>query len=239
MTTYDLYLESGPRRRKTMIHVPSLLGCVATGATTDEAIAHTPETIRSFLRLLARLGEDVDPDTAFTTRVVEHVTEGQWLGNGSPYLLFTPDRVPLGDDAIEAALHRFDGFDLYWRDWLAGQRDTDLDAAPAGGGRPGRAVVMHVLGARGSYLAAALGSAPGFGRVHSAVERGDVELIPAFAQSRDLIRARVESTTPSERTGVRELPAGPRTLHQALRRMLEHEWEHLLELSRRPGGPQL
>jgi hypothetical protein len=147
--------------------------------------------------------------------------------------------VPLSDDAIQLALDRFDRFDQLWQDWIASQRDVDLDATPATGGRSGRAILMHVLGARGSYLAAALGGAPGFGRIHSAVERGDLDLIPAFAQSRNLIRARVESTSAAERTGVRDLPAGPRTLHQALRRMLEHEWEHLVELSRRPGGPRL
>jgi predicted RNase H-like HicB family nuclease len=239
VTIYDLYLESGPRHRKTMVHVPSLLGCVATGETTEVALAHTPAAIQTFLKLLARLGEDIDPDSPFETRVVEHVTEGQWLGNGSPYLLFAPDLVPLSDDAIQSALDRFDGLDQVWQDWIATQSAPDLDASPSAGGRPGRAVVMHVLGARGSYLAAALGGAPGFGRIHAAVERGELDLISAYAQSRDLIRTRVEATTPAERRGVRELPAGPRTLHQALRRMLEHEWEHLVELSRRPGGPQL
>ena len=28
-----------------------------------------------------------------------------------------------------------------------------------------------------------------------------------------------------------------RTLCKALRRILEHDWEHLAELARRPGGP--
>ena len=31
MVEYKLYVESGPKRRKTMVHVFSLLGCVATG----------------------------------------------------------------------------------------------------------------------------------------------------------------------------------------------------------------
>lgn len=239
MMIYDLYLESGPRHRKTMVHVPSLLGCIATGETTEAALANAPAAIHAFLTTLARFGESVEPDAPFETRVVEHVTEGQWLGNGSPYLLFAPDREPLSDDAIQVVLGRFDGFDHSWQDWIATQSAADLDATPATGGRSGRAIVMHVLGARGSYLAAALGGAPGFGRIHSAVERGELDLIPAFAQSRDLIHARIEATSPAERTGVRELPAGPRTLHQALRRMLEHEWEHLAELSRRPDGPQL
>jgi predicted RNase H-like HicB family nuclease len=239
MTVYDLYLESGPRRRKTMVHVPGLLGCVATGATTEEALANTPSAIRSFLRLLARLGEDVDPGRPFETRVVEHITEGQWLGNGSPYVLFAPDRIPLSDDAIQAVLDRFDGLNQLWQDWISAQRDADLDAVSTAGGRTARDIVTHVLGARGSYLAAALGGAPGFGRIHSSVERGELELMPGLAQSGDLVRARVEATTPDERSGTRELPAGPRTLHQALRRMLEHEWEHLAELARRPSGPTL
>jgi hypothetical protein len=31
VTVHDLYLESGPKRRKTMVHVLDLLGCVAVG----------------------------------------------------------------------------------------------------------------------------------------------------------------------------------------------------------------
>jgi hypothetical protein len=32
---YDLYLESGPKRKKTMVHVLDLLGCIVHGPTTD------------------------------------------------------------------------------------------------------------------------------------------------------------------------------------------------------------
>jgi hypothetical protein len=44
----------------------------------------------------------------------------------------------------------------------------------------------------------------------------------------------VHATTPEEQLAVRELPTGTRTLHKSLRRLLEHEWEHLAELFRRP-----
>jgi len=50
---------------------------------------------------------------------------------------------------------------------------------------------------------------------------------------------RVHATTPAERAAVRERPKDIRTLRKAFRRMLEHDWEHLAELSRRPGGPSL
>lgn len=56
MTTYGLYLESDPRRRKTMVHVLDLLGCVAVGPTTDDAPAATPDAIRAFLGTLRREG---------------------------------------------------------------------------------------------------------------------------------------------------------------------------------------
>lgn len=43
MTEYLFYLESGPQKRKTMVHVLSLLGCVANGPTTEAArVAFSP-----------------------------------------------------------------------------------------------------------------------------------------------------------------------------------------------------
>lgn len=104
MKTYDLYLESGPRRRKTMVHVLELLGCVAVGTTTEDALAATPDAIRVFLRFLKRHGEEVDTEARFETRVAEHITEGDWLGNGSPYLVFAPDLVRLDDEEIALVL---------------------------------------------------------------------------------------------------------------------------------------
>ena len=101
MTVYDLYLESGPRRRKTMVHVLDLLGCVAVGHTTAEAIAATPDAIGAYRRFLHRHGEPVNPDAPIETRVAEHVTKGEWLGNGSPYLVFGPDLDPVTDEEIE------------------------------------------------------------------------------------------------------------------------------------------
>ena len=73
---------------KTMVHVLDLLGCVATGPTTEEAVARTPAMIRAFLELLHRHGEKADPTAAIETAIADHVTEGDWLGNGSPYQLY-------------------------------------------------------------------------------------------------------------------------------------------------------
>lgn len=240
-TTYALYLESGPKRRKTMVHALDLLGCVAVGPTTDEALAATPEAIRAYLRFLRRHDEPgaPSPDAPFTTEVAEHITEGAWLGNGSPYLIFGPDLEPVTEAEMEVYLHRVRWLCDELADWAASQTDAELDAQPVGGGRASRAVLLHVLGSQGAYLAAALGSAPGFSKLAGAAERGQLALADALRQSAALIATQARATTPEQRAAVRELPAGPRTLRKAFRRMLEHNWEHLAELARRPGGPAL
>src|SRR5437879_11842383 len=95
MASYGLYLESGPMRRKTMVHVLDLLGCIANGPTTDEALAATPEAIRAYMRFLRRQGERVEERGAIETHVVEHLTAGRLLGNGSPDIVLGPGLGPL------------------------------------------------------------------------------------------------------------------------------------------------
>ena len=239
MTTYDLFLESGPKRRKTMVHVLALLGCVAVGPTTDDALAATPEAIHAFLRFLRRHGEDADPEAPFTTRVTEHVTEGYFLGNGSPNVAFTPDLEPLTSAEIGRLLLRFAAMSGELAAWAAAQSEAALDAAPPAGGRPARELLRHVLAARGSYLAATLGGSQGLHRIATAAERGEISLPAAFVESTERLIAIVAATTPEQRANPRQIPSGPKTFRQALRRLLEHEWEHLAELSRRPGGPTI
>ncbi|MBF6600272.1 MAG: hypothetical protein IVW36_07170 [Dehalococcoidia bacterium] len=134
MKTYDLYLESGPKRRTTMVHVPSLLGCVATGRTTEEALSVTPDAIRAYRRFMRRhAGESTADDPAFGTRVVEHVTEGQWLGNGSPYIVFAPDLKPVTPARISTFLRRFHALREALASWAAGRAGGLTDSRARAG----------------------------------------------------------------------------------------------------------
>lgn len=235
MSTYALYLESGPKRRKTMVHALDLLGCVALGPTTDAALAASPDAIRAYLRFLRRHGEAgaPDPDAPFTTEVAEHITEGAWLGNGSPYLIFAPDLTPLTDQELAMYLRRIDWLCDDLAAW-ADTHPTDQRAvAPTDGGRTSEAVLLHALAAQGAALAYALGGAPGFNALARAVERGERGVSEALVASARLVTERVRSLTLAERTAVRTLPSGQYTVRKALRRILEHSWEHLLELERR------
>jgi len=241
MVDYPLYLESGPKRRKTMVHVlhPDLLGCVATGPTTDAALAAVPGAIHAYRRFLLRHGEMMDPGAPFTIHIAEHVMEGDWLGEGSPYIMFGPDHGVATDADIAPTLRRSRALRADLAAWAAAQSDADLDAPPPSGSRSARAILLHVLGATGPNLSGALGKAPGFSATHGAATRGEIPLPVALRRSSDLIADRLAAATPEERAAVRHLPGGPRTLRKALRQLLEHDWNHLAELSRFPDGPTL
>jgi predicted RNase H-like HicB family nuclease len=239
VTEYALYLESGPQRRKTMVHVPALLGCMANGPTTEDALAATPEAIRAYLRFLCRCGEDVDPEAAFDTRIAEHITEGVWLGNGSPYITYGPDLEPVTEAGLGILIKRL----LRLREELAGWAETrdnaSLDALVEGSSRSARAILLHVLGPTAAYVSPVLGTISGVSRLQTAAERGQIGVPEALRQTTGIVVERLRQVTPDERSRVTQRPKETRTLRKALRRMLEHDWEHLAELSRRPGGPAL
>jgi predicted RNase H-like HicB family nuclease len=236
---YALYLESGPQHRKTMVHVPALLGCVANGPTTDEALAAAPDAIRAFLRFVRRAGEEPDPEAPFNTRVEEHVTEGPWLGNGSPYVTYGPDLEPVAADEMPIFINRLQRLREEIAGWAATQDDAALDATIPGSSRSNRAVLLHVLGPTAAYLSPVLGTIAGVSRLQTAAERGQVDVATALRQATGLVVERLGTVTAEERSRVIQRPKDVRTLRKALRRMLEHDWEHLVELSRRPGGPNV
>ena len=227
---FDLYLESGPRRRKTMVHVLALPGCIATGPTTEEAIENAPSAIRARLEFLRRHGEPIVDPEPLKLVVAEHVTEGVWLGNGAAF--FELDREPLGAQEARRQVT-----------WMAWSREELIAAAraqpgapeapPAGGGRTVGAILHHVADAERSYLNSMLGSVPGLSAALTAVERAGDEIWEALARARGLIVERLALMTDEELARLVQKGAEPRSTRRMLRRMLEHEWEHVLELRAR------
>jgi hypothetical protein len=62
-------------------------------------------------------------------------------------------------------------------------------------------------------------------------------LAPALEQSWDTTQARLEAMTAAERAQTVQRGQVTWTARRMLRRMLEHEWEHLLEIAERLGEP--
>jgi predicted RNase H-like HicB family nuclease len=236
MTEYRLYLESGPKRRTTMVHVPQLLGCMANGPTTEEALDATPEAIRAFLGFLKETGEEVDAEGLFTTTIVEHVTEGIWLGNGSPYVTYAPDLEPVSDAEVNLLANRYQHLRERLAGWAETQTDAALDTSPEKG-RTARGILLHVLPGAGAYVSPITGGSSGYSRMQLQAERGEISLAEAIRQVGSKAADQMRSTTPEQCRAVIQRPKEIRTLRKALRRTLEHDWEHLRELSRRPGGP--
>jgi len=222
-----------------MVHVLELPGLTVNGPTTDAALAATPDGIRTYQRFFRRKGWPSYPDEPFETTIAEHITEGDWLGNGSPYLIFAKDLVPLSPEEIDDYLGRFLVVRETLASWAEQQTFDALDAPATEKSRTARAILLHVLGPTASYISAVVGGTSGFSRVQTRAERGELPLGDALRQTASMVAAVIRATTTEQRATVIEGPSQVRTLRKGLRRTLEHDWEHLAELARRPGGPEL
>jgi len=229
-----LYLESGPQRKSTLVHVVDLLGCACFGPTTEEAVAAAPDEIRAYLRYLKRHGEKLDPAAAITTRVAEHITEGDFLGHGSPQAVYAPDRRPVSTAELATYLRRLEWSRADLLALVKGASAKALDAKPPKG-RSLRDVLLHVLGADSGYLGSSLGAVKTVNAPMNAAMRGDLDVRIALTEARAAAIERLRALTPAERAFVKEHPSGARTMRKTIRRMLEHEWEHRREIARRLG----
>lgn len=228
MTTYALALESGPHRRATMVHVLDLPGCVRYEKTCDAALAAAPDEIRAYLRYLRRHGEKVDPAAAVRTRVAEERLEGGFIGVGA----FATDRAPVRPSELARWLR--------WLEWsradllalVDGVDRRALEAKPAGA-RAIREILLHVLDADKSYLYSVLGAVKSVGGPVNDALHGRLDLRIALREERAAALERLRALTPAERAFRREDTTPPRSTRRAIRRMLEHEWEHRREIARR------
>ncbi len=231
MTTYQVYLESGPMHKKTMVHVLDLLGCIANGPTTEEALARTPQAIRSYLRFLRRHGEKVNPEEEIETRVAEHITEGTWLGNGDPAILFAPDREPLTREGLETYLRRLEWSRAEIIELVSDLGEEQMEEKPPRG-RSIKAILEHVFAAEYSYVRH-FGKLDGIQGPGSNIRRSKEELLAwmAIVRASELKKLRALLDQPPEESDVRSKYAS--NTRRSMRRLLEHEWEHLAELRER------
>lgn len=230
---YSLYLESGPRKKKTMVHVLDLLGCIAQGATTDEALEATPDAIREFIRFLHMHADYWTTDEPFTTQVCEHVMEGPWLGNGDPAPGFRPDFGPLTSAELTALLRRLSWMQEDFLKWVGEPSRDVLAAHPEGRGRALAEIVLHVGETHADYLRMLTGPVDGLADAVRTLRASEGLAPNALTGVWQVVRGRMERLTEIERR--RLVPHGQVTwsARRALRRMLEHQWEHLVEVTAR------
>jgi len=223
--TYDLYLHSGPKMMKTYIHVPSLMGCILLRDTTDEAVTAAPDVIRGFLAFLARSGERADPSAPFRTRVAQHDKSGGFIGSN-----FLPtDAEPLLKRESDALMKRLAAIHGELRAITSELSAKQLDAQPAKGRSIGR-ILIHLSG-EGGYLRGVTGAS----RIQREIEVGSIAPLDGLDRIYELAVARLAGMTDAERREVVQRGQQPWSVRYAVRRMLEHAWEHYAEIATRLG----
>ncbi len=227
MKTYDVYLDSGPMMKKTMVHVPALLGCTSRGDTTQAALDAAPDVIRAYLCFIARHGENVDPDAQFRIKIAEHFTNSAWPGNGAAFL--PTDVKPLSEREVDALMKRLGGLHTDLRKLTRKLRPVQLNRTPAKG-RPILRILSHLC-CEGGYLREVTGAS----RIQREVDEGRLDPNDALDGLFDLEAARLRAMTAAERTEMILRGQSPWTARSALRKMLEHGWEHYVEIAGRLG----
>jgi predicted RNase H-like HicB family nuclease len=227
---FDVYLETGPKHRKTMTHVPSLAGTTAMGETTEIALDNTRDAIRERIAFLHRHGEKhPDPDPIELNIAEEDTTTG-WLGFAVG--VFGSDLEPIPPRELERQVR--------WAEWAreelieaAKAQRGGLRSGPPGKGRTPAEILAHVAGSERAYLNSVVGPVDGLNDAIKRVEKSPDDPWDALARAREILLARIRAMTPAERRTVVKRGKERRTARRMLRRTLEHEWEHVLELQAR------
>jgi predicted RNase H-like HicB family nuclease len=227
---FDVYLETGPKHRKTMTHVPSLAGTTAMGETTEIALENTQAAIRERIAFLRRHGEEHPDPEPIALNVAEEDTTGGFLGFAIGF--FESDLEPVPPRELER--------EVRWAEWsreellkAAKAQPGGLRSGPKGKGRTPAEILAHVAGAERAYLNSVVGPVEGLNAQIKAVENSPDDPWDALARAREILLARIRALTPEERRAVVQRGKEHRTARRMLRRTLEHEWEHVLELRSR------
>jgi uncharacterized damage-inducible protein DinB len=233
---YRVYVEEGSG--KAMAHVAELPGCFTVGTDASRAAAAIPGEIVRFLEWLKSHREPLVPE-AYVARpsmadlfVAEVQREGAPLVAGSRAGLFEFDRAQWDDERVERTL-RWLGYsraDLLGK--IEGLGEAELRAREVMQGRSLWKTLWHVANAEFGYIMRLDGPLEGVEPVTDA-EPGDVR--ERLEVIRGIFERRVRAWPAGRRGEVvlptwTERPNEPWTLPKVLRRALEHEREHLVEL---------
>ncbi|GCE29120.1 hypothetical protein KDA_46040 [Dictyobacter alpinus] len=229
---YQLYLESGPQHKKTMIHVLALPGCVVTGPTTEETMARTPEVIREYWRLLQRHGEAVEVDQEIQLEVAEHITKGSWVGNGDPALVWPGDLEPLTAERRDECLRRAQWMREEMMVLVKDLSDEQWTEKPATG-RPIRGILEHVFNSEYSYIRGGFGKLEGVPGPGSTEQMSRDEFVAWMEYVRTRENEKIQALSEQELSEQSQHGTQSKTASKVLRRMLEHQWEHLMEIKTR------
>lgn len=216
-----VYLECN-RDGRCMAHVPSLPGCIVRGASVERVLEHVPEAIEQYLLWeRAHRGSVPNAPPAVTIGNVVRCEGGAASGSGGRVALLPSDL-----ESIDAA-ERQDYFArMGWSrvDLLhvvSGLTDVELRSQPGRGRRSLREILQHVAAAEQWYLA----------RLRT-IDRFPTQKTPfdRLRRVREAAYSILAQHDLEAAARVVQKAGEPWTFRKALRRFLEHEREHYLEI---------
>lgn len=211
---FPVALEEGPDGA-TLVHSLSVPGCVAGGASQEEALAAFPGTLTSWLRALESAGERVPPREAeLEITVDEWVTTDADVQGGASRACFEWDLRPPSDQEIARDLRRLgDLRGLLLRE-IRRRPDTDLDRGFGGEWTARRAI--EELARAQWWTLSRLGASP----LAELPDRTVGRLDTAMA----LVVSVFSEMGPEARARVLDLEGETWTPRKVLRRLLWLEW---------------
>jgi predicted RNase H-like HicB family nuclease/uncharacterized damage-inducible protein DinB len=230
MNKTAVYLSKGDKGFHA--HLLAYPGCFARGATRDAAIGQLQDALRTYLEDLRRHGEDVHLTGEFQFQVVE--TDEQATGPfdpGDTSALFEAEKQPVTLEEIEeiylprAGYNRQDLLKL-----VAGFDDKILDWQPFPGNHTIRRVLRHIGNADEWYVSRVV-SPETLPREWE--QDAGMPIFEFLEMSRRTASERLRQLTEEERSRVWQPehdtsnPGEPWSARKALRRLLEHEREHI------------
>jgi predicted RNase H-like HicB family nuclease len=192
-----------------LAHVPVLRGCIASGTTRDEAIANARRAFRAYLELLDARGvsvdhwKDLDPAT-FQVRDL-------------PTDRVVPEDIgPLEEHELRDFLHHFEASRAALISLVRDIPAEELERKPSEAMWSVREALEHVMLTEADFL--------------SRLEKWPADPYNTLQAIHRLVFQRFTVMEPAE-TGLDHVVMGRRwTTRKVMRRMLEHEFEHLVHI---------
>ena len=189
-----------------LAHVPVLRGCVASGTSRDEAIANARRAFRAYLELLDARGvsidhwKDLDPET-FEVRDL------------SPERIVPEDVGTMEEHELRDFLHQFEASRAALISVVRDVSPDDLERKPTETMWSVREALEHVMLTEASFL--------------SRLEKWPADPFNALQAIHRMAFQRFTIMEPAD-TALDHVVMGRRwTTRKVMRRMLEHEFEHL------------
>lgn len=233
MSTFQIYLEIGAEG-ECLAHVLDLPGCVLRGESLAEALEGMPSEIRNYMAWLKRHGEVVNEIETLELRVVETNQGFGPFRRGDRAALFSPDLLPPTMDEIEGLYFKRAGYarqDLF--EITKDLPEQILDWRQKTGAMTVREILRHIGNAEQWYVSRLVpaGSLPQEW-AHDAdlpiIEFLEMERRTALKRLRRLSEEEISAITrPAHWT---KHPDEPWTARKVLRRMVEHELEHVAHI---------